>query len=663
MKQSLLINSFLSIDSPSGSKELFNYFQAVENWSPPEDDFILCRNKNGIPTAIYGKSIWDFRPYNMGTTSYGIIDFNIFDDISLNPHQIKLIIELKELTFLCIYQKRSNKHLSTKTLLSKFNNLKRLAIYSYSSGFDRTILSTLSNEILLSHFLQDKSNNEKQEISALIFSLKVNHSDILKSKLVDFKNKRKKSNQTSVIPSRIYFETFQRLNKEVDKLHKIKDQIRELIKEFSSPHKGLNLKRYTDEEAHNSLCKLIKKHELENFFVGSYSVSQKQNLLSIIGNIQSTCAYSIYLYTAMRKEELLNCSFNCVANYDLTPLDVKNNSSELSKFVNIISTTTKFSGYRKKVGWLSPKEVIKAVAILQAITEGVAFLFDSSPEKLPLLHSAKKIFMNEARLGNVYSAISKKPICLEDLTITSADKEELINTDHYRSFHEHQFKIGKKWHFTCHQFRRSLAFYGANSNLISESTGAILYKHLNNEMQRYYRRGFERIKCLLGYINSDTGEVDLPPDHFIFEFQTGISIEQARSLINTLIPEKSSRKRVLLGKRGKALSRNLLSKKPYEFNIFDIRAETEKSVENGEIAYKNTLLGGCMKTGKCNDYMLGNFTHCLDCSEAIIDPSKITAQINKSKAELKTYSKDSAEYQLVNREYQTLLKFHSTKDI
>lgn len=663
MSQSLLINSFISVDLRSTSEDALSYTLKSEYWHPPESDFILCRDKNGKATAVYGQNVWDFRPYNMSTTSSGIIDFNIFNNRVLTPHQVKLINELKELTFLCIYQKHSNKHSSIKTLLSKFHCLKKLTFYCHSSEFKRSLLDVLSNKILFSHFLQNQNHYGKQIISSLVFSLKTSHSDILKSELVDFIHKRRKNKQTPVIPSRIYFETFQRLTKEVDKFYKIKDKLKELIKEFDQPGKGLSLDSYTNEKAHSSISYLIKFHGLDDFFVGPYSVTQKQNLLYIIGNIQSTCAYLIYLYTGMRKEELLNCSFNCTVNYDLTPLDVKKHSSDLSKFINIISITTKFSGYRKEVGWLAPKKVLIAVNVLQAITEGTAFLFNTLPDKLPLFHSTQKILSSKAKFGLVRKEISKKPICLEDLIITNADKEELINTDPHRSFHERQFKVGAKWHFACHQFRRSLAFYGANSNLVSESTGAVLFKHLNNEMQRYYRKGFERIKCLLGYTNKDTGEIEIPSEHFLFEFQTGMSMEQAREIIHSLVPKKASKRKLFLGKRGKALSRNLLSKNPNNFNIIKIRDETEKSVINGEIAYKKTLLGGCMKIGKCDDFMLGNFTQCLSCEEAIIDPSKLTDQIRKSETELKAYPTNTAEHQLIKKELKLLLNLHTTRNI
>ena len=29
----------------------------------PADNFVMCRNNDGLPTATYGDAVWDFSPY------------------------------------------------------------------------------------------------------------------------------------------------------------------------------------------------------------------------------------------------------------------------------------------------------------------------------------------------------------------------------------------------------------------------------------------------------------------------------------------------------------------------------------------------------------------------------------------------------------------------
>lgn len=347
----------------------------------------------------------------------------------------------------------------------------------------------------------------------------------------------------------------------------------------------------------------------------------------------------------MRHTEVLNMGFNCVRQKYLS------SPSEISRTVNLISSTTKFSGYKKQSFWIAPQDVLKAIDILQQIVTGVAHLFGMEPEAFPLFQSPVKITHKNAPPNQVNSS-GAKVRCIENLQITQESRELLLASDESRAFHEMEFQIGERWLFSCHQYRRALAYYGGHTGIISESTGAALFKHVTLEMQRYYRNGFSQIKSIFGFYNIKNNQFEIPQDHFLFEFQTGVTNAMSRQIIATLFDTNTN----YYGKRGGYLTRIRDNLKSDEAIILSGVKEIEKQVKEGEIAYKNTLLGGCMKASRCDDFLLGNFTACIECKSAIIGLDKLDGAIELCKKSLLKYQTDSAEYQLSSRELRDLIQ-------
>jgi hypothetical protein len=94
-------------------------------------------------------------------------------------------------------------------------------------------------------------------------------------------------------------------------------------------------------------------------------------------------------------------------------------------------------------------------------------------------------------------------------------------------------------------------------------------------------------------------------------------------------------------------------------HIEDIRAETLQRVKDGAISYRPTLLGGCSKVGRCDFYLLGDYSECLVCEAAVIKPKKMIAAIEAAKQELTLYAEGSGEYQIVKSEVERMLAFKS----
>jgi hypothetical protein len=627
----------------------------------PDNNFVLCRQADGKPTAIYGNPSWSFKPYNTSQNSHYAFHFNFFNgDSQLSDNeQLSLVDEVKRILFLLIYflpDMGRTGSMSIKILGKRFQSLKKIALYSEKtkSTFllnDIKLHNILTNELYLADYVSTLSENQKSELSDLLANLKRIDQNHLGYQLIDFYQARGDTEQTPIIPSSIYLHTFFTLKKEIESFWQVKDNLTNLIKEFTDKVVGYSIRTQEKNGIHSNfrptLKELLVKHSLDSFFRDNYAVGDKRRLVTKLINIQVTCKYYIHQYIALRHNEALRIKYMCIKSVELADNKLAQGGKLLpDRFVNVISTTTKLSGYYREVGWLAPEAINKGVEVLQALVRGIAHLLNTVPERLPLFQSVTFITQRKANGGSTVDSSKVIPICLRGMTITKADRQELMNSDPKRSFNELAFQVGQPWKFASHQFRRSLAFFGANSNLISESTGASLFKQLNHDMQRYYRKGFNNIISILGYFNKETKEMELPTSHFIFEFRTGMAIDQAREIINLLFKDNEA----LGGKRGSYIERQRIDLKDDEVKILEFKSDTERKALQGELSYKKTLVGGCMKDGRCKFYMLGNFTACIGCDDAVIESKKVENVIKEMKIELTSYELESGEYQLTKSE-------------
>lgn len=71
------------------------------------------------------------------------------------------------------------------------------------------------------------------------------------------------------------------------------------------------------------------------------------------------------------------------------------------------------------------------------------------------------------------------------------------------------------------------------------------------------------------------------------------------------------------------------------------------------------MLGGCTKVGRCDSFLLGDYTACLSCEGAIIQTEKLEQGIEEASKELKFYSVGSGEYQIIEQDIKRLMSFKS----
>jgi hypothetical protein len=323
--------------------------------------------------------------------------------------------------------------------------------------------------------------------------------------------------------------------------------------------------------------------------------------------------------------------------------------------VSVISTTTKFEGYRRKESWLAPEEVVKAINAAKDISIALAYIGDSNDleaislffNPAILIRKAVDIEVGGLALSNVRASWANS------ILISSEDVSELALSDPDRDFHnDRRFAVGNKWPLTTHQFRRSLSYYASSSGFVSLPTLKSQYKHMSMQMARYYRNGFENIKSIFGFYDESVGDFVLPSSHVAYEFQLGMSLSTVSQLLLEVFSEVGS----IFGGTGSYMEKQKIKYSQDGVCVEDLRVDTLRKVDGGEISYRPTLLGGCTKVGPCDSYLLGDYVSCVTCDGAIIKKDKHQSAIVLVESELTLHSEGTLEHQIVSNDLEALLK-------
>lgn len=642
----------------------------------PSDDLVLCRDKSGKATAIYGESRWDFSPYNLSVSRANKIYFNnIFDAHS--KETAALTEEVRYLLYCLIYHSSAGHvgRLSVGTLLSYNVLIKKMARFCLSMKDNKlvgaiSLQDLLTNKVYLAAFLSTtkKSGKYQNLSSALLLNLTVIGEEILGYTVCsrdEIKFGSTDTNQVPVIPTNIYLKIINHWTDLLDQFVEEGEAISKLVLEFKDPAFGLSRRTQRlhhtikGEKQKKTISEAIHDGGLDHVFTGTFSCVKRNEFPSALKNMQSVVKNIIHLYTGMRDQEVMRLPYDCLrdekANYGVK--DHKGRELDQDRVITLLSTTTKFTGYRKEESWLAPQEVVKAIRFLQAITKGIAEVGGYDLSEVPLfintglINRPKQGILNasftKARLSRSYPAI----------IIQATDLEELKATDPNRNFDiEEKFAAGQHWPLSSHQYRRSLAFYASNSGFVSLSSLKKQFKHITRQMIQYYCNGFENLKSVFGAYDEKKKDFVLSSSHIAYEFQTGITIDVAHQILADVIGADDQ----LFGATGSYIEKQR-SENIGKINIRELRKDTEKRVAKGELAYRETLLGGCTKIGDCDEYMMADFTSCLSCPGSIIKPEKLGAMVEQSEAELARYEQGTGEYQIVKSELNKLLEYQEHK--
>jgi len=367
-----------------------------------------------------------------------------------------------------------------------------------------------------------------------------------------------------------------------------------------------------------------------------------ESLSSIIGNVQYLLKLIILSFTGMRDNEGSSLPYNCLRTV----------VADGKKHYVIEGTTTKFNnGLEKKARWVTNQQGADAIVAAQAIACSIYKVFGIDPSAAddePLFVSVRYLRMAGTPLVPdgakfIQAGFDKKNLpeeCFD--AIEENDLQELEHIDPHRAWRSEEcFQIGKRWHFTNHQLRRSLALYAQRSGLVSLPSLRRQLQHITEEMSRYYSRGSS-------YARNFIGE---DKDHFAHEWRAAQPESAGLSyILNVLLTDDD-----LFG--GHATWAQHRLKSPDGVILID-RELTLKRFKKGELAYRETLIGGCTNTQSCSKVALKWLhTDCLtdNCKNLVCSLPKLERVIAAQQCLVEAIDKESAEYSVEKEDLAILI--------
>jgi len=336
---------------------------------------------------------------------------------------------------------------------------------------------------------------------------------------------------------------------------------------------------------------LLEEHGLASYFAAKALTPGVFGLSVGLSRLQVVCRLTIHVFSGMRDEEVGQLPYKC--------LDSSTQSGKRHYFIT--GATTKLNrGRRKAASWVTNAEAARAVGLAQRMAElcwKVAAVRSSSPlpalEATPLFVSMAYLGLagqlpkgDSARLVAAKLDLSGYPKLRASLqpTITEQDLGELEQIDPHRAWRaETRFQLGQHWTLTTHQLRRSLALYAQRSGLVSLPSLRRQLQHLTEEMSRHYARGSAFADDFIGRNK----------DHFGNEWREMQPISSALSYILNVLTTDD----VLFGAHGNWVEHRL---RGADGVLLVDRQTTINRFKKGELAYKETLLGGCTATERCD---------------------------------------------------------------
>lgn len=601
--------------------------------SIPGHNFIVSRRTDGSIASLYFDIKWDWTAYHAyGRPTY--FDFSCWCGASHNEKQLGLIRECQYLLFVLIWY-RTGSPVSITYLEQIFYLLCRIAKHCYTR---RTRISQfLTNAVELAKFYEGIPSSACKHLNAILNQLvaigpAITNVDVLGPKsrpglLQRIRQSVGEAKQTPPIPTRIYSHVLARLRDEVTEFDLHGPTVLQLLRATLEKDAGLTRGRMLTYQNGHRFRDLMVRHGLEEFFRLRGGAADVKGLYRYISEVTLSAALLIQAYSGMRLCEVTVLRTDC--------LTTEHRNGKQHFIIN--GVTTKPTGGRPHAArWVTSNEGATAIAVASAISRFVADELNCErDESFPLFPGITPILGWRRKVSSFRGApIPRLPRLCEvaelatrlRVPIHDEDIKELEAIDPFVDWRgRKEFAVGQQWPLKSHQFRRSLALYASRSGLVSLPSLRRQLQHITDEMASYYAKGSPFATNFIG------GNVA----HFGNEYLRTQPESQALSFIaNVLLSDER-----LFGAQGTWIDR-----RRSDFLTKMTREDTLRRFQKGELAYRETALGGCTKTSACEQRALRWLPACLPCKSFIGKPSSLRRVIEAQRSVVGALAQDSVEW-------------------
>lgn len=637
------------------------------NGLTPPNNFVVSRNSDQSTASSYEDKIWDLTPYyqhNLPTH----LNFTSWCRSALTKEDIQISFEIRYFIFILLW-KRPGSPLGRSSLKNYMQALRSLAKHAKLNNY--TITDILSNKEYLSEYYTSQiSKNAFPIIYSLLNLLlqlgereigfkpiSANNTTQINKAISEY---RESMRQHPPIPTRIYALIISKVKHELDEWEKIeKNYLKLFVDCISNPLLGRSKKSQITISTQNGTARspgeylptfqeLINKYELEEYFNDRKLIRSVKGLTKGLSNIRGAAKIYAIAFTGMRSQEASNLPYYCLET------DVDKTGRE---HIFVVGKTTKLKIAETR--WVTNTEGRSAIKISQRIASTIYKSIEVTPSKnrrernsFPLFISSsygefgRKTPQNHRKHCKVmsFSFFKEKYETLRlrlQPNILEGDIKELEQIDPHRNWREESdFTIGKPWRLTDHQLRRSLALYAQRSGLVSLPSLRRQLQHITEEMSRYYARGSIFANNFIGDDN----------DHFGLEWQETTPVSAGLAYIRDMHFSHAS----LFGGHVKWFEHRL---KTNDAPLLMDRNTTMTRFRNGELAYKETPLGGCTKVGPCSNPGIRflNIECLAGCENLVGKISKLERVIEAQKILVSRIDPHTIEWKMENNDLEALI--------
>jgi hypothetical protein len=555
----------------------------------PSDELVVSRRADGTVASVYSDLYWDLTAYHPERAPTKL-NFIFWEGDAPSVAQLRMSQETRWIMFSLMWR-LPGAPLSLGTLANYGVALRALA--SFADGRDCSVLDLLTNRDLLIEFAAGHRSNRAKLVSALTGKLaRLGFAVVGESARAELIREHRRYaatlQQVTPMPSRIYSTVLTRLSRELDDWEASASDLLGMVKELSAkPNLGrparLRDGSPSDEKLESSMDNVAALYGTVNYLSERQWNGTRRGLVSVLADVQLACKLTIQAFTGMRDDEAESLPWNCLEVVRLHGAD----------HYLVHGRTTKLNhGQAKPVRWVTNAEGARAIRVAQQLASAIYAEQTSSPKAAHILFvNPRCLNLFGRRIVLSDGGRAKKLELASQLTLRArlqplleeSDVLELEQIDAHRAWRsEEKFVVGQPWNLVSHQFRRSLALYAHRSGLVSLPSLRRQLQHITEEMSRYYARGSAFAK---DFLNTNK-------DHFGIEWQATQPESSALGYIFSVLMAGAA----VTGGHGAWVQNRMRDSSGTV--VFD-RDRTVKLFKRGELAYKETLLGGCTNTGTC----------------------------------------------------------------
>ncbi|ANB77809.1 integrase (plasmid) [Paraburkholderia phytofirmans OLGA172] len=601
------------------------------DWYRVEDDTVVTHDKAGNAASLFGDDAWDIRAYTIGPRTHIYFRGHVPDGVSRALSEATTR-QWKQVMYFQMHEATDTVPVFG-TLQSRSTCLKEFTFFAAERQL--TLYEGLSSAAVVldyvAHAGRERKANPLHSLLVKLHRLGVGTTGLrvplaqLHKPLFERYAQRAGSSQHPVIPTRIYQHFLSTCEHDLS----VAEGVAGILSDYLAHKYAGEIPCIPDE-----LVRIAEYFACKNSpFV----------VLSLVASIGALCQLVILSFTGMRAMEAETLPYDCLRE---TRLDGVTHYT-------IEGVTTKLSGgHPRRACWVTSPLAARAVRLAQRLSgeahrahgeQGYAESTDGSHLLFCRMGLHLKYVANRAA-SNVHNEIEAFRERVFP-TITAEDIAELKRVDMHRAWEdEPKYTLGQQWPFTRHQLRRTLALFAHRSGLVTLPTLKRQLQHLTQEMSTYYARGSAFAK---GFIDTDS-------THFAKEWAETQGLSEYLAYAEQVL---FADERLFGGHAAWVQSRAVQASPVSVYS----REQTVRMFGKGELAYRETVLGGCVSVEPCKSTPLDWMRlDCLEsnCRNLVVVPSKLQRVIKAQQvtvAKLRAVDEASVEYRIEAQTLQRLL--------